>query len=194
MSRLDPTLDAKRSETRRIEVITGAGGRRRWSDEEKARAVKSFAPARSSRRLRVDTARHRSSSSRGDERRSEKPRRFHRPSCRRSWKPRRGRTHADECTEGGDVSWAVMEIEIATRIFGSGAMRTSSRRRRSFARCRPRRASDDRSSGAFRVMVASRPVDFRRRGGRAVLVRETMRAPFAAQFMSFAPSARIGSS
>ncbi len=45
MSRLDPTLDAKRSETRRIEVITGAGGRRRWSDEEKARAVEeSFAP------------------------------------------------------------------------------------------------------------------------------------------------------
>jgi transposase len=45
VSRLDPTLDPKRSETRRIEVITGAGGRRRWSDEEKARAVdESFAP------------------------------------------------------------------------------------------------------------------------------------------------------
>ena len=45
MSRLDLTLDPKRSETRRIEVITGAGGRRRWSDEEKARAVdESFAP------------------------------------------------------------------------------------------------------------------------------------------------------
>ena len=45
MSRLDPTLDPKRSETRRIEVITGGGGRRRWSDDEKARAVEeSFAP------------------------------------------------------------------------------------------------------------------------------------------------------
>ncbi|HMK88602.1 MAG TPA: transposase [Methylocystis sp.] len=45
MSRLDLTFDPKRSETRRIEVITGAGGRRRWTDAEKARAVEeSFAP------------------------------------------------------------------------------------------------------------------------------------------------------
>ena len=38
MSRLDPTLEPKAQAARRIEVITGAGGRRRWSDEEKARA------------------------------------------------------------------------------------------------------------------------------------------------------------
>ncbi len=45
MSRLDLTLEPKGSGTRRIEVITGAGGRRRWSDEEKARAVEeSLAP------------------------------------------------------------------------------------------------------------------------------------------------------
>ena len=45
MSRLDLTLDPKGSGTRRIEVITGAGGRRRWSDEQKARAVEeSLAP------------------------------------------------------------------------------------------------------------------------------------------------------
>lgn len=38
MSRFDHTLEPKR-ELRRIEVITGAGGRRRWSGEEKARIV-----------------------------------------------------------------------------------------------------------------------------------------------------------
>lgn len=45
MSRLDLTLDPKAPVARRIEVITGAGGRRRWSEEEKARAVEeSLAP------------------------------------------------------------------------------------------------------------------------------------------------------
>lgn len=45
MSRLDLTLDAKAPAARRIEVITGAGGRRRWSEDEKARAVEeSLAP------------------------------------------------------------------------------------------------------------------------------------------------------
>ena len=45
MSRLDLTLDPKPPVARRIEVITGAGGRRRWSEEEKARAVEeSLAP------------------------------------------------------------------------------------------------------------------------------------------------------
>jgi transposase len=38
MSRLDLVLKPKASEGRRIEVITG-GKRRRWSDDEKARAV-----------------------------------------------------------------------------------------------------------------------------------------------------------
>lgn len=45
MSRLDLTLDPKAPAARRIEVITGAGGRRRWSDEEKGRAIEeSLAP------------------------------------------------------------------------------------------------------------------------------------------------------
>ena len=45
MSRLDLTLDPKPAAARRIEVISGAGGRRRWSDEEKARAIEeSLAP------------------------------------------------------------------------------------------------------------------------------------------------------
>ena len=45
MSRLDLTLDPKAPAARRIEVFTGAGGRRRWSDAEKARAVEeSWAP------------------------------------------------------------------------------------------------------------------------------------------------------
>ncbi|MCC3246410.1 transposase [Methylocystis sp. WRRC1] len=39
MSRLDPLLDPNGSGLRRIEVITGAGGRRRWSEEEKTLAV-----------------------------------------------------------------------------------------------------------------------------------------------------------
>jgi transposase len=38
MSRLDLKLEPKPAEARRIEVITG-GRRRRWSDDEKARAV-----------------------------------------------------------------------------------------------------------------------------------------------------------
>jgi transposase len=45
VSRLDLTLDPKAPAARRIEVITGAGGRRRWSDEEKARTIEeSLAP------------------------------------------------------------------------------------------------------------------------------------------------------
>ena len=45
MSRLDLSFDPKAPAARRIEVITGAGGRRRWSDEEKARAIEeSLAP------------------------------------------------------------------------------------------------------------------------------------------------------
>src|SRR5450631_1124602 len=44
MSGLDFKLEAKPAEARRIEVITG-GRRRRWSDDEKARAVEaSLAP------------------------------------------------------------------------------------------------------------------------------------------------------
>jgi transposase len=39
MSRLEPTLEPKPTEVRRLEVITGAGGRRRWSAEAKARIV-----------------------------------------------------------------------------------------------------------------------------------------------------------
>ncbi|WP_036288951.1 transposase [Methylocystis sp. ATCC 49242] len=45
MSRLDPSLEPNGSGLRRIEVITGAGGRRRWSEDEKALAVEeSLAP------------------------------------------------------------------------------------------------------------------------------------------------------
>jgi len=45
VSRLDLTLDPKAPAARRIEVITGASGRRRWSEEEKARAIEeSLAP------------------------------------------------------------------------------------------------------------------------------------------------------
>lgn len=38
MSRLEPTLEPERL-VRRIEVITGGGGRRRWTVDEKARIV-----------------------------------------------------------------------------------------------------------------------------------------------------------
>ena len=45
MSRFDPTLKPQGDVVRRIEVITGASGRRRWSEEEKARAIEeSLAP------------------------------------------------------------------------------------------------------------------------------------------------------
>jgi len=39
MSTLDRTLEPKATPVRRMEVITGAGGRRRWSDDDKARIV-----------------------------------------------------------------------------------------------------------------------------------------------------------
>ena len=45
MSRLDPSIDPNGSGVRRIEVITGTGGRRQWSEDEKALAVEeSLAP------------------------------------------------------------------------------------------------------------------------------------------------------
>ena len=45
MSRLDLRLNPKPAAARRIEVISGAGGRRRWSAEEKARVIEeSLAP------------------------------------------------------------------------------------------------------------------------------------------------------
>ena len=39
MSRLDAELEPKAAAGRRIEVIRGGGGRRRWSQDEKAQAV-----------------------------------------------------------------------------------------------------------------------------------------------------------
>jgi transposase len=45
VSRLDGELEPKAAAGRRIEVITGGGGRRRWSEDEKARAIEaSLAP------------------------------------------------------------------------------------------------------------------------------------------------------
>ena len=51
-------------------------------------------------------------------------------------------------------------------------------------------------TGAVRVMVATKPVDFRKGAeGLAALVRETMRAdPFDGAITVFAPNARTGSS
>ena len=39
MSGFDPTLDPKPVQVRRLEVLTGVGGRRRWSGDDKARIV-----------------------------------------------------------------------------------------------------------------------------------------------------------
>lgn len=39
MSGFDPTLDPKPVVVRRLEVLTGVGGRRRWSPDDKARIV-----------------------------------------------------------------------------------------------------------------------------------------------------------
>jgi transposase len=45
MSGFDPTLDPKPAPFRRLEVLTGLGGRRRWSSDDKARMVEeSLAP------------------------------------------------------------------------------------------------------------------------------------------------------
>jgi transposase len=45
VSRPNPSIEPNGSGLRRIEVITGAGGRRRWSEDEKALAVEeSLAP------------------------------------------------------------------------------------------------------------------------------------------------------
>ena len=50
-------------------------------------------------------------------------------------------------------------------------------------------------TGAFRVMVATKPVDFRKGAeGLATLVRETMTAdPFSGRSMCSVPSGRTGS-
>lgn len=40
MSGFNPTLDPKPVQVRRLEVLTGVGGRRRWSPDDKARIVK----------------------------------------------------------------------------------------------------------------------------------------------------------
>ena len=39
MSGFNPTLDPKPAPLRRLEVLTGVGGRRRWSSDDKARIV-----------------------------------------------------------------------------------------------------------------------------------------------------------
>jgi len=39
MSGFNPTLDPKPAPVRRLEVLTGVGGRRRWSSDDKARIV-----------------------------------------------------------------------------------------------------------------------------------------------------------
>ena len=39
MSGFNPTLDPKPVQVRRLEVLTGVGGRRRWSPDDKARIV-----------------------------------------------------------------------------------------------------------------------------------------------------------
>jgi transposase len=39
MSSFDPTLDPKPVQVRRLEVLTGVGGRRRWSADDNARIV-----------------------------------------------------------------------------------------------------------------------------------------------------------
>jgi transposase len=39
MSGFDPTLDPKPLQVRRLEVLTGVGSRRRWSQDDKARIV-----------------------------------------------------------------------------------------------------------------------------------------------------------
>jgi transposase len=45
MSSFDPTLDPKPAPFRRLEVLTGVGGRGRWSSDDKARMVEeSLAP------------------------------------------------------------------------------------------------------------------------------------------------------
>jgi transposase len=45
MSSFDPTFDPKAVLVRRLEVLTGVGGRRRWSSDDKARIVEeSLAP------------------------------------------------------------------------------------------------------------------------------------------------------
>jgi transposase len=39
MSSFDPTFDPKPLQVRRLEVLTGVGGRQRWSADDKARIV-----------------------------------------------------------------------------------------------------------------------------------------------------------
>lgn len=50
MSGFHPTLDPKPVQVRQLEALTGMGGRRRWSSDDKARIVEeSLAPGAAAR-------------------------------------------------------------------------------------------------------------------------------------------------
>ena len=105
MSRLDLTLDPKAPAARRIEVITGAVGRRRWSDEEKARAMEeSLAPDAVVSQV---ARRHGATPQQLFTWRREALRKAaesRRPSCRRSWKAASRPSALRRAPDGGNVS------------------------------------------------------------------------------------------
>ena len=185
MSRLDLTLDPKAAAGRRVEVITGGGGRRRWSEGEKARAVEaSLEPGA----VVSAVARQHGVT----------------PQQLFSWRreARRKAAAEDVSLADGFVPVVVEASASAGGGFGAAAGPAVAHAP-AFDRTRCRgierfhlvwrgawhgedhhRRAEERQvigpSGALRVMVATRPVDFRKGAdGLAALVREIMQAnPF----------------
>ena len=164
---------------RRVEVITGVGRRRRWTDEEKAWIVaESLEPASSSRRWRGATGCTRASCSSGAN--SSRPQRSvtRRGSCRCWWR----RTAPAPAEPGGP--------DRDRARAGGGAGRGG--------RGRGGAAPGARGGAGpgviavppgVRILLAAEPVDFRKgMDGLAALVQQALRAdPFAGEVFIFRP-------
>ena len=200
---MDTVRSATTEPVRRLEVFTGAGRRRKWSDEDKARIVAETvasgdlvcAVARRHglspqqlfgwrRQLREAAARH-----------SEAEELQFVPAvvdAGASAPVLRRRRKAPRSKSEPDVGMIEVEIDGVTIRIGRGADADDDRG--IVAGAEGRRVIGP--TGAVRVMVATKPVDFRKGAeGLAALVRESMR-PIRSRARSTCsvPSARTGSS
>ena len=196
MSTLDHTLEPKGATVRRLEVITGTGRRRRFSADDKVRIIEeTLVPGA----VVSDVARRHGLS----------------PQQLFTWR-RQARRPAVASAEteapifvGGGVRRRGYPTEAAANAAcGSGLRNHRGRDRGCHRSGRPRRRCKDGCggaarfagrrmigpTGAVRVMVATRPVDFRKGAeGLAALVREDAgRSTLAGRSMCSAPSARTG--
>ncbi len=173
---------------RRVEVITGVGGRRRWSADEKARILEE---ALSPGAIVSEVARRHGMS----------------PQHLFTWRRQARREPRDhplaftpivvtpDTPQPALAPCRAAMIEIA--VEGGRHSHTAGNRRIDFGHrpASPQEPAMIGPTGAVRVLVATKPVDFRKGAeGLAALVRETMgRILSRVRFTSSAPSERIGS-